>query len=403
MSLDAIAPIYVFNVLVGIALAACVAFVALGRDRELVIWAAAFSLYPIAFTLFGLRGQIPDPVSIILGNFALALMFAFFTQGICRLYAIRLPALFIWLPPPLALAGFALLLDDLSGRVMLGASLSLYHVTLMLYIVANSVVQGDGRGKWIIFSAVMLSTLGFLLRAALIFLGIIPGTEFIAPGLTQTLFFSNAPVSLTMFAIGLLVTYMERAEKAISRIAHYDPLTQLGNRRVLQERMEAALTAKTGEARHGALIVLDLDYFKQLNDTHGHALGDQLLVEVAYRLRDSVNEDDTVVRLGGDEFVLLIENLGPSQESARLRAGKVVTRILEKLCKPYQLQCHDKDGVVTGEISYQLTVSMGVAAFSPTCKSREELFRSADAAMYRAKQSGRNCALFNGEATTLAL
>jgi GGDEF domain-containing protein len=99
--------------------------------------------------------------------------------------------------------------------------------------------------------------------------------------------------------LGLLVTYMERAE--------------------------AALTAKTGEARHGALIVLDLDYFKQLNDTHGHALGDQLLVEVAYRLRDSVNEDDTVVRLG------------------------------------------------------------------------------ADAALYRAKQSGRNCALFNGEATTLAL
>ena len=403
MSLAIIAPLFIVNLLVGITLAACVAFIAVGRDKDLAVWAAAFSLYPLAFALFGLRGQIPEALPVILGNFSMALMFALFTKGICRLYDLRVPALFIWLPPPLALIGFSLLLNDLSSRVVLGATLTVYHSFLVIYIVTQSLAKDTGRGKWLIFSAVALSSLAFLLRAVLIYFGVIPGTDFLSPGLTQTLFFTNASVCLIMFAIGLLVTYMERAEQAIRRLAHFDPLTQLGNRRMLQKRLEKALTPKNGESGRGALMMLDLDYFKELNDAHGHALGDQLLIEVAYRLLDSVNHDDTVVRLGGDEFVLLIQDLAASEENARLRVEKVVTHVLDKLSKPYHLQCHNKDGVITAQVSYQLTVSIGVAQFSSATKCREELLRSADAAMYRAKQYGRNCAFFDGEATMLSL
>lgn len=380
--------------LVGLTLAGCVAFVALGRDRDLSLWALAFALYPVSFAFFGLREQIPELVSIALGNGTLALMFALFTEGLCRLNRLPVSRLLIWGPPPFAVLGFVLLQDDLIARVAHGALVSSYHSVLVGYVVIRSVMLNKGRGTWIIFVAIMTSSLLFLVRAITFFAGISTGLDFLTPSLSQTIYFSLGMMCLIMFAIGLLVTYKERAEAEAWRLAQHDPLTQLGNRRVLHERLQAACARSSVEGWQGALLVLDLDYFKQLNDAHGHALGDQLLIEVAYRLKDSVNDCDTVVRLGGDEFVLVIERLDDDPSLARSKALSVAHRVQEKLTAPYTLETTDTHGRVH-KVSHSLTISIGVTLFCGETHSREALFRQADAAMYKAKHSGRNCAVLH--------
>jgi len=388
-SVAEIQALYIVNMLVGITLAGCVAFVAIGRDRDLGLWALAFALYPISFAFFGLRGQIPDIVSISLGNGTLALMFALFTEGLCRLNRLPVSRLLIWVPPPFAVLGFVVLQDDLAARVAHGALMTSYHALLVGYVVTRSVMLNNGRGTWIIFVAIMTSSVSFLVRAIALFSGLSTGLDFLTPSLSQTIYFSLGMMCLIMFAIGLLVTYMERAEAEAWRLAQHDPLTQLGNRRVLKERLQAACARSRVDGRHGALLVLDLDYFKQLNDAHGHALGDQLLIEVAYRLKDSVNDGDTVVRLGGDEFVLVLEGLDVDAELARSKARSVAHRVQEKLTAPYALETTDAQGNVH-RVDHSLTISVGVTLFLGETHSCEALFRQADAAMYKAKQSGRN-------------
>ena len=393
-SVAQIQSLYIVNMLVGITLAGCVAFVAGRRDRDLALWALAFALYPIGFAFFGLRGQIPDIFSIALGNGTLALMFALFTEGLCRLNRVPMSRLLIWGPPPFAVLGFVLLQDDLTARVAHGALMTSYHAIVVGYVVIRSVMLNRGRGTWIIFAAIMTSSILFLVRAVTLFSGLSTGLDFLTPSLSQTVYFSLAMICLIMFAIGLLVTYKERAEAEVWRLAQHDPLTQLGNRRVLQERLQEACARSRTEGRYGALLVLDLDYFKQLNDAHGHALGDQLLIEVAYRLKDSVNDSDTVVRLGGDEFVLLIEGLDVDESLARSKARSVAHRVQEKLTAPYVLETTDAEGVVH-KIEHCLTISVGVTLFLGESLSREALFRQADSAMYKAKHSGRNCAVLH--------
>jgi len=381
--------LYIVNMLVGITLAACLAFVAGRRDRELGLWALAFALYPLGFLFFGLRGQIPDLLSIAGGNGTLALMFALFTEGLCRLHRLRVSRLLIWGPPPFAVLGFVLLQDDLAARVVHGAITSSYHAVLIAFVVTCGLRRNRGSGSWIIFVAIMTSSLVFLVRAVSLFAGWSSGLDFLTPGLAQTVYFSLGMMCLIMFAIGLLVTYKERAEAEALRLAQHDPLTQLANRRVLQERLQQALERSRRSGLHGALLVLDLDLFKQLNDAHGHAMGDQLLIEVAYRLKDAVTQDDTVVRLGGDEFVLLIEALEADEALARSRARSIAHRVQEALTVPYPLETLDARGLAH-RLQHTLTVSIGVSVFLGERLSREALFRQADAALYKAKHAGRN-------------
>lgn len=395
--LESIPPLYFVNVMVGITLAACIGLIAFGRDRDLAIWAGGFALYPIAFLFFGLRNEIPQALSVVVGNGSLALMFALFTEGMCRLYGFRVSRLLIWVPPALAVAGFFWLYNNAPARIVLGTVVMVYHSLMVLYIVTRSLFSVAGRGKWIIFFAVALYSLMFLARAVMLSAGTGTGTRFLEPGLTQTVYFTVGVVSLTMFAIGLLVHYKERAELAVWQLAQHDPLTQLGNRRVLQQRLDHLL-ARTGPRKGmAALMMLDLDSFKELNDTYGHALGDQLLVEVAYRLKDCVNECDTVVRLGGDEFVLLIENLGQDREQACDLARVIAQRILDKLGQVFQLQYVMPGSDSVHKISYHITASIGLVLVSGAHTTRETLLSQADSAMYQAKQSGKNVAVIHAD------
>jgi diguanylate cyclase (GGDEF)-like protein len=160
----------------------------------------------------------------------------------------------------------------------------------------------------------------------------------------------------------------------------FDPLTKLPNRQLLLDRLQQALAASQRARLHGALIFVDLDNFKALNDTRGHDVGDKLLVEVARRLQVSVREVDTVARFGGDEFVVLLKNLSPSPDKAGAECEDVAVKILANLNQPYLLAGQD----------YWCSASLGITLFEGKGIGSDELLKRADIAMYQAKAAGRN-------------
>ncbi|MFC7297123.1 putative bifunctional diguanylate cyclase/phosphodiesterase [Herminiimonas aquatilis] len=182
------------------------------------------------------------------------------------------------------------------------------------------------------------------------------------------------------------------AQEEIKRLAFYDSLTQLPNRLHLENRLIRVLARLPQSGLRGALLFIDLDNFKTINDTKGHAAGDQLLIEIGERLRRSVRHEDTVARLGGDEFVVLVSDLNASEVEAARQAMAIGREILTSLAQPYQfLDCE-----------FACTASIGVCMFDGG-ESPRELLQNADMAMYQAKKGGRNSLCFFNEEMQIAV
>ncbi len=184
--------------------------------------------------------------------------------------------------------------------------------------------------------------------------------------------------------VGRDITGRKEAASKIEQLAFYDALTALPNRRLLIDRLQLALAASERHKQTGALLFIDLDNFKDLNDTQGHEVGDMLLKQVAQRLRQCVREVDTVARLGGDEFVVMIEGLSEGDGNALAQADQVGRKVLQLLNQPYRF----------GDLQHHSSPSVGVTLFSGHRETVDELLRRADLAMYQAKAEGRNTMRF---------
>ncbi len=167
-------------------------------------------------------------------------------------------------------------------------------------------------------------------------------------------------------------------------MAFYDPLTSLPNRRLLHDRMQRTLDACDNHQDYGAILFIDLDDFKTLNDSQGHNIGDLLLIEVANRLKACVREGDTMARVGGDEFVSILKGLSEEPLRAAAQAEVVAEKILAALSQPYSLNGYE----------YQSSASIGVCLFRKQDSTLDELLKRADTAMYEAKNAGRNTLCF---------
>ena len=181
-------------------------------------------------------------------------------------------------------------------------------------------------------------------------------------------------------ALLLAVKNVKGMVEEIHQLAFYDPLTGLANRSLIIDRLKIALLASTRKQQFGAILFIDIDKFKMINDTLGHRLGDMLLKEVANRLKNSLRRIDTVARIGGDEFAIFVENLGENEEDALSNISDVSKKILSALAEMYKLGTHD----------YFSSASIGVNLFYGNNKSVDELINHADMAMYKAKSLGRN-------------
>lgn len=180
------------------------------------------------------------------------------------------------------------------------------------------------------------------------------------------------------------ITERKQAENEIHNLAFYDPLTQLPNRRLLQDRLQQAQAASVRSEHYGALMFLDLDHFKTLNDTKGHDIGDLLLQVVSQRLQRGIREGDTVARLGGDEFVVILDSLSADPDEAATQSGIIAENFRITLGQPYQLKEHE----------YHSTPSIGVTLFQGHAERLEDLLKHADTALYHAKSAGRNSVRF---------
>lgn len=206
---------------------------------------------------------------------------------------------------------------------------------------------------------------------------------------------SEFPVELTLTSLqdngstlvtGFIrdITEKKRAEQDIRHLAFFDVLTSLPNRRLLMDRLQQSFASSARAKKYGAVIFIDLDHFKTLNDSRGHDYGDLLLLEVAHRLRTCVRAEDTVARLSGDEFVIILESLGTQVEQSVIEARNVGEKILATVYQPYQLK----------GIEYHNTCSLGVSLFIGDQIGVDELLKRADTAMYQAKAAGRNTLRF---------
>ncbi len=193
------------------------------------------------------------------------------------------------------------------------------------------------------------------------------------------------------------ITERKRAEEQIRNLAFYDELTQLPNRRLLDDRLRQAMAASKRSGLYGALMFLDLDNFKPLNDTYGHDVGDSLLVEAARRITGCVRKADTVSRFGGDEFVVMLGELDADRTGSIAQASIVAEKIRTILAEPYVLQFH-REGHAETIVEHHCTSSIGVALFISHEASPENVLKWADMAMYQAKEGGRNLIrFFNSE------
>ncbi|MFH2015096.1 MAG: EAL domain-containing protein [Pseudomonadota bacterium] len=186
------------------------------------------------------------------------------------------------------------------------------------------------------------------------------------------------------------ISLRKRQEIKIQELAYFDPLTHLPNRRALLDRLGVTLERAHATGRRGALLFIDLDNFKSLNDSQGHDVGDAYLVQVAQRLSACVEEGDHVARIGGDEFVVCIDDAGATDAEASHRADRTAEAVLRELARPHRI----------GPVEHQASASVGVVVFDGNEPRVDEVLKRADIAMYRAKASGRNAfAVFDPAAT----
>ena len=254
------------------------------------------------------------------------------------------------------------------GRAVLGSSLYDLHDELRKIIVGNQKIwQMEGRG----------GNHSFILNEK-------------KDG--QTRYIEVQPATITapqhdLSGYTLMctdVTEQHKVAEIIQRQATYDSLTDLPNRRLFKDQLDKALATGKRHDHMGALLFLDLDNFKNINDSLGHSIGDVLLQEVAKRLKSSLREEDTVARLGGDEFVALLPEISDDPDEAIDSVQKIADKVLQTLSMPYVIQLH----------TLHVTSSIGISVFPTGEEGPDDIMRQADTAMYRAKEAGRNTLKF---------
>lgn len=275
----------------------------------------------------------------------------------------------------------------------------IHHGVLEQQLFVSYVIAGLSAGAVVSYSIDRISAMTYLVFAVLptLFGFIRVGHEISIPmAFAGFVYVAFSVYSIYSYHRSLVESILLRRqaiarEEEIKRLAFYDVLTSLPNRRLLMDRLHHALVMSRRSGRRGALLFLDLDHFKMLNDTLGHSMGDLLLKQVAERLKQCVRESDTVARLGGDEFVVMLEDLSEAREIAEQEVEQITKQILERLNVPYQL----------GQLEYTSTPSIGAAMFGEHGESHDELLKHADIAMYQAKKSGRNVVrMFNFDMRT---
>lgn len=347
------------------------------RQDGLQYWAEALLLAAAGYGLFLLRGQIPDAFSVVLGNVLVSASFSFLLAAVRCFHA--LPMRWWALLAPAALMAPLMVLggDNLPLRIGLSGAVMLGQVLWLLWTLQVHRTASSGRGVQLLMAGLVLEAGVLLMRSASAAWMVQEGDHFLQGNTVQTYTFMMAFIGLLVTSMGFVFMGKDRADAVNRCLAAQDDLTGLANRRATIAALErdVARAVRTGQPL--ALMMLDVDHFKQVNDRWGHQAGDAVLRSVADVLRQRLRAQDIVGRYGGEEFLLVLPDT--TREGAHQLALQLCAAVQAAPC-------------AWGKEAIPVTVSIGVFG---GCLERDvhgdQLLQAADSALYRAKAAGRNC------------
>lgn len=352
--------------------------------RPLRAWTLALALQAIGWGLFGLRGEIDDFLSIPVANTVLALAFVATLRAL-RAFAGRRESHPLDLASVLSVAAIALVF--LYGANLLWARVALISLVFAVVfaecarMVLLSAPAPSPRSHRVTAGLYAGLVLLMLARAGRELFGASPLADPLQPTLFQALLFTVGALAPALATFGFMLMVNERLRGELTRRAALDPLTGTYNRRTLAELADRGIAQARREHAGFGVLLLDVDHFKRINDTLGHAAGDDALQRLVGILRDGMRAQDTLGRMGGEEFIVLLPGVGAAQA---LAAAERLRGAVEQ-ARP----------VLSGT-PWPMTVSIGVAALAGE-EDFEALLRRADGAMYAAKRGGRNRVAASGE------
>lgn len=340
-------------------------------------WALGLLAHTVTYLLFAQRGQISDWLSVVLGNVLLSCVFALFTEGVFQFQKRRPPRWLLWSPVLVVAVLFAALLPWYTARVVAAVLIYMLQTLLLVVTVLQKRKVTAGVGQYFLVAGFLVLMTMLLLQGV----GVLLYRDEIKSVQTShwvpSVVFLTAALCTVVVSLGLILMAKERADERNRNLAMRDELTGLINRRSLLESLEQQLAMAKRQGQPLALLMLDIDYFKQVNDGHGHLTGDAVLRHMARTIAGRTRAQDLPGRLGGEEFLVILPNTtlqGAAQLAEVLRQGIEAS--------PFKTE----DGQTIA-----ITLSLGVAEQSqleaPRC---DDLISAADQALYLAKQKGRN-------------
>jgi diguanylate cyclase (GGDEF)-like protein len=367
--------------LISAMMALSLAVVSWGREHDsLKKWAGAMALESAAFLLLASRGEIPDVISIV---FPVVLVIAAQALKLAAIYEYRdlpWPRWQCLLPIGMGILIFAALpYEDFRGRLIYGSLIYGAQMLLILQILRTDTESRAGRAWWLLFGATVVILPFSALRAIVAFFRL---AEFatiqstVAPNPVQMAIFICLIAMSMLGSLGFILMVKERADRAIRSLAMIDSLTMVFNRRAFMERAEKEYAIAQRNQTPLALLMIDIDYFKRINDEFGHPTGDRVLVDVAQLLDSRLRKQDTLGRYGGEEFCIL---LPATDEVGAMAVAETLRNTVEST------------PLATKRNSISATISVGVTVCTTNCdKGFYELLDNSDAALYQAKHEGRN-------------
>lgn len=352
-----------------------------GKRDGMSKWAVAMLLETLTWTLIAARGTIPDAFSIVVANGLKAASHALILAAICEFQQRSLPRWLYFLPVALTLLMGVVLIDDIRGRFVWGSLIYGFQMVLIARALLSDPETRAGRAWRLLFAGVGTITLVLGLRAAVALFGsgeLAQPQVATPPQLIQIISFIAVMSTALLGTIGFVLMIKERTDREIMHLAMTDSLTLIPNRRALMDRATQALARRSGQPL--ALLMIDVDHFKRINDTHGHLIGDEVLREIARSLMGRLRSQDIAGRYGGEEFCVVAPDTTP--EGAYTLANSLRETIASTLLKTEH-----------GELSVSVSIGIALCHASPV-RELKDLLEEADTALYAAKQDGRNRVVF---------
>lgn len=364
------------NVLVMATLAICLGLVAQRGQRDgLRIWAVALATHSGAYLFFSLRGLASDWLTIWFANVLLAASFALMLEGLHQFQQVAVRRIRAWAPVLATALVFALYLGDARQRLLLGSALACLQLLQLSWQLRVRWQQTPGRGKYFVQIAFLLVALMLLVRTVAVLSGATQFTSIKDSNLVQAATFLLATVAMMLVNLGMVIMTKERADERNRTLAFVDELTGLHNRRYIQQTLTQQIAQAQRQRRPLSLLMLDIDHFKRVNDSHGHQSGDKVLQDLATCIKARVRSQDTVGRWGGEEFIAIL----PDTDAA---GAQVLAEQLRQAVEGWHFVSLQAQPI-------PLTISIGLHGLGEG-EGSDELVGVADRALYLAKERGRN-------------